>query len=946
MTLFVIHTALLLALSWAGCRSLCRSWIDRTLGALLLAWGNLIVTSLALSTVSQLGEPSWYFRTSLLTALLTWLLLRQLAPEPETERDPLDSPSDFRSTALFFAALAPVVWIALRIALTYEPNNYDSLTYHLPRAMFYLGQGNLAHFDTGNPRQIYFPLNYNLLQAFVLVYAPPRQYLNLLNLAVWAASGLAVWRLSRLCAVSVRTALLATWLTLTSTQILAQATATTNDLPTGAGLLAALVFLMRWRKSRLMRDAVLAGLAVGLAAGAKLTVIFFVPTAGLLIAGPALLAWRRGELRAYLFGLQSWIPAAMLALVLAAPFAVINLAEKGEWLNKTYDFTLNRPFSLACVAQTAKAYLVQLFIEPLHRFTFDLTLTQQLNEWSSAFFFPHWNANYAFSPLYLFPPDLNEDHVWFGFTGPAILLAGVFCLLRRRQGLPFWLGALGLGWFATYFLLNKWSLYNQRYFVPAILVLGPCLSVVLQAGLDRVSLSRFTRFLGASLAIASVWLAGIYLFANTSRPYAPLWEGKPAPPALPALPALMVQRLADQPRVNIDSTDGNERIFLLMTMGHNQRFTARDRTVPDAYNVYSEWGFVRKVAYSNIEQLSSYTIVDFPTKRTAGVEFLGTLGAGQPALDYYGLAPHPENLPGNGTNRHVLVNFYYGPREPNRYAKLRIKVAGLNLPDHARLKVGVDYTDGTSEVLATFKATGDAPVSVTRPFRRFTLRIEDEVDGRTLGKMELPYLEREGSADSEAPDDPISLFSDELVTASPRPHLLTEGLAAPEGPYPQWDLPMIRWAKSPILRLEIPAQKHLSRIEFSFELRLHARDSAQFDILFNGELIEACEWNTATGWYIRRYNLTPKPGANVIEIRNVSVESQPDWLGYLARYPDVKAYVLSQGVPLEKGAREHYEAFGKKEHRILHSKRHTVTIPGDQLYYLFRTLRVDGYRTP
>ncbi|MCF7689280.1 MAG: hypothetical protein K9N01_13385 [Cephaloticoccus sp.] len=687
---------------------------------------------------------------------------------------------------------------------------------------------------------------------------------------------------------------------------------------------------------------------MGLAIGSKLTVIFFVPAGGLLIAFLVFQHYRQAGVTPILRGVRAWVLPGLLSFTLAAPFALINLAEAGEWINKTYDFTLNRPFSFACAAQTTSAYLVQMFLEPLHRFTFDLKLTEELNRWGTHTFFPHWNGAYAFSPLYLFPPDLNEDHVWFGLTGPLILFAAVFALFRSRgrQAPAAWLAWIGLGWFVAYFLLNKWSLYNQRYFVLPMLILSPALATLIDRAWAKPNRQRLTRNLFAFFALSALWLAGVYLFQNTSRPYAPLWAGQPPPPALPSLPSVMVDRLSGQTKVNIDSTDGNERIFLLMNLGHNQRFTSYDRTDPDAYNVYSEWGFVRKVAYSNIEQLSSYTVVDFPTKKTAGVEFLGTIGAGQPALDYYGLAAHPELAPATSTNRHVLVNFYYGPRDPGRYAKLRIKVAGLNQPDEARLKVGVDYEDSTSEVLATFAETGDAMASVTRPFRRFTLRLEDKTDGRTVGSMDLPYRVRDESTEDEAPYNPIYLFSDQLVTAHPKSRIVIEGLAPPEGPYPQWDLPLIRWAKAPVLRLEIPAQKHLSRLELSFDLRLHTRDSAHFDIIFNGELVEACAWDTATGWFIRKIPLTPKPGPNVIEIRNVAVGTEPDWLDYLERYPDVKAYVVSQGIPLEQGARKHYETFGKKEHRLLHLKRQTVTLPGDQLYYLFRNLRVEGYRMP
>ena len=950
MALYLAHTVILLAASFAAARWLIRAGLERLLVAGLLAWGNIVVTCLLLAGLHHLGDPAWFFRSSLGLALVTWWLMRKVAPEPVPAAAP-HAPENQPSPMLlagFFLTLAPVAYAGIRIACTYVPNNYDTLAYHLPRAMFYLGQNHLAHFDTGNPRQIYFPLNYNLLQLFGLIYSPPLQVANFFNLAAWGAAGLAIYRLCRQSALSANAALLATWLALTSTQVLAQATATTNDLPVGAGLLCALVFALRWQKSRQTRDALIAGLAAGLTAGAKLTVIFFGPAAGLIVLALGYQHWRRGESRRFFTGVRAWVGPGLLAFGLGSPFALINLAQKGEWINKTYDFTLNRPFSLACAMQTAEAYLVQLFIEPLHRFTFDLKFTSELNTWGIRTFFPHWNEAYAFSPLYLFPPDLNEDHVWFGFTGPVILLAALFCLSRwRRVSTPaLWLAALGVGWLATYFLLNKWSLYNQRYFVPAILVMSPCLAALFDAGWASPIFRRSTRTLIAGLAVCALWLDGVYLFQNTSRPYAPLWAGDPAPPALPNLPPLMVQRLTGQSHINIDSTDGNERIFLLMTLGRHQRFTSFGKVNPDFYNVFSEWGFPRKVAYSNIEQRSSYTIVDIPTKRTAGVEYLGTIGVGQPALDYYGLLPRPDRVPSSEGNRHALVVLNYGPHAPDRYRYMLIKVAGLNPSDQARLTVGVEYEDGTTESLATFAETGQTPASVTRPFRRFTIRVADQASDREIGAIDIPYLSRDKPADDTTPYNPASLFTEELVDPKPTAKIVTEGLAPAEGPYAQWDLPIVRWDKVPAMRLEIPSSTGLGRIEVSFGVRPQARETAQLDVVFNGELVKSYKLEGRTTWLDQTLSLKPQPGNNILEFRNVSAETEADWVDYVERYPDIKAYLVSQKIPFEKGGKEHWEQNGRHETRTLHLKpRKIETIESSPpLYFVFRSLRVEGFK--
>ncbi|MSU45593.1 MAG: hypothetical protein EXS42_00335 [Lacunisphaera sp.] len=277
MDVFLLHCLLLIWTSIGAARQLTGQTADRLLAAALLAWGNIVATSLLLASLHRLGDPAWFFGTSGLLAGLTCLLMLKVRPEssPVTET-PAAKPNPWLAGA-FILTLAPLALVCLGIVYTYQPNDEDSFTYHLPRAMYYLGQNSLAHFDASDLRQIYPPFNYNLLQAFALIYSPPLQCLNLFNPLAWAVSGIAIFRLCRLCGLGPNASLVATWLAITSTPVLAQATGTSNDLPAGAALLCALVFALAWRQTRRTRDALLAGLATGLAVGSNLTILYFIP---------------------------------------------------------------------------------------------------------------------------------------------------------------------------------------------------------------------------------------------------------------------------------------------------------------------------------------------------------------------------------------------------------------------------------------------------------------------------------------------------------------------------------------------------------------------------------------------------------------------------------------------------------------------------------------------
>ena len=250
MTLLLVHGLLLLCLSYAAARRLAAHPVDALLSAALLFWGNIVVVCLLLSSLGRLNDGSWVFRTSLLLGLATLLAVRRWAGP---DRGLAEPEGGKRSPWLIAAAavtLLPILAANLAIAATYEPNNFDTLTYHLPRVMYYLGHNSLAHFETADFRQVYYPFDFNLLQLLCLVYWAPLQAVNFFDVAAWVIVGLGVYRISRLGGCSFNASLIAAGLTCTATETLAQATSTILDLPAAAAFACALAFALRWRIAR------------------------------------------------------------------------------------------------------------------------------------------------------------------------------------------------------------------------------------------------------------------------------------------------------------------------------------------------------------------------------------------------------------------------------------------------------------------------------------------------------------------------------------------------------------------------------------------------------------------------------------------------------------------------------------------------------------------------
>lgn len=949
MTLLLAHIFGLLFVTGAYSFRVYQHRIDRVLATSVTAWANIVVTGLALSVTNRLGDPILFVRVSMLLAFLMlpvgYLIMRR-EPSPSPQQQRITGKVNWLPVIIFTLTIVPLVAASFLVALAYPLSNYDSLTYHLPRVMFYLGHGSLAHFETENIRQIFFPFNLSLLHLAVLQHGIGfEKLLTLLNIGFWLGAGAAIYRICRLASYSIGASLAATWLAMTSTQILAQATATTNDLPTAAALLMAVVFFQNWMHARRSVDALMSGMALGLAFGSKLTAVFFIPPA-LLIAG--LLAYRyRNSISFHVLIRQArvWLIPLVIFVVLVAPFAIYNMKASGYWMTDQFDFTLNKPFSFDVFRQTAKAYLLQFFIEPFHRFTLDLSVTEALNHLVESLLFPNWNPAYAFSPLYIFPPDLNEDHVWFGFAGAFVIVSALSSVLRDRNRMTVITGLaiLGLGWLLFYFALNKWSLYIQRYFVLPFLLMVPSVAYYFDKTSAWYAPRSITRIAVATLFVTAFWFSISYLIQNTARPLLPLvFKSIQKPQELPISSELSAA-LSGHARINMSLAGGNERVFPLMRASSGKAFTSASDIKEDAFNLISKWAFTKDAVYHNIAAKESYTLLPLLAKRTVGIEALGTVGMGVEEFAYFGLAPYADRLKSSAQNSNILVCVKYKRAEPDRFMNSRLQLLGLNLTDGLAAMILAEYPDGSKVFLAQVRDASEVLLPLKTSPVRLLIEFHDVAGGFVAARGEIPFKTLETKT-PDLPDDPDNVFTHDFIGKGSESDSYVTGLASQEGPYPQWSLPLFRWAKQQSVRIVSPAHEGLKNIRLVFSARLQVRDNAELELLHNNKRVKLYHLTGKTTWLDDRVDLPAAPGENIIELRDTLADVRPDWNAYLSTNPDALRWVKAQGLAHELGAEQHFERIGRKEGRDLPFKQMTgiKNVPPESLFFVFRKLQLVG----
>jgi 4-amino-4-deoxy-L-arabinose transferase-like glycosyltransferase len=234
------------------------------------------------------------------------------------------------------AAIALLLVLILTTGLASAPNNYDSMTYHLPRVMHWLQSESVAHYYTPITRQLYQPpfAEYAIAHVISLTrtdrFAFLVQWLALLGCAV----GVSVIARQLGCGPLGQT--LAATIFVMAPMAILQGSSTQNDLVVTFWIVVAVVAVLDSARDRWLR-CLLAGGAIGLALLTK-------GTAGILLA-PFVLWLAVDMVRRYRrAAIVPLAAAALIAVSLNAPHAYRNVEtfgspfgdEQAQYLNDEY----------------------------------------------------------------------------------------------------------------------------------------------------------------------------------------------------------------------------------------------------------------------------------------------------------------------------------------------------------------------------------------------------------------------------------------------------------------------------------------------------------------------------------------------------------------------------------------------------------------------------------
>jgi hypothetical protein len=364
--------------------------------------------------------------------------------------------------AIAAAALALVLTIAV------APSNWDSMTYHLSRAAYWLQQHSARQIPGGSLRQLNSAPNGEILQAWTMgITGTDRfvgvvQWLSLLGVAACVYLG------ARLLDFARGAALFAAALFVVLPEPILQASSTQNDLVVALFVAAAAVFGMRGLRDGALGDLVVAALAVGLAIGTKGTTLALLPSLAIIFA---VTAWRARTAR-----------RVMAAGLAAAVVAVVALGAWGYVLNLHGQRSL---FGNLTQATKREAKIPSNAVRVVWTFAdspgvsvpwFDAIATKAAHVTVGHLEIPNQFGFFADSAI-------SEDTSAYGIVGWwALLPVLVFFMFSRRAGPRRLLAGAGLVGLAAFAVAFEYNIWVGRLLLPTVALVMPLCAVLARRG--------------------------------------------------------------------------------------------------------------------------------------------------------------------------------------------------------------------------------------------------------------------------------------------------------------------------------------------------------------------------------------------------------------------------------------------------------------------------------
>ncbi len=388
----------------------------------------------------------------------------------------VDAARTHPAVAILSLVVAAALVVELVLAIAVCPNNWDSMTYHLSRAAYWLQHHSAMQWPAGSIRQNFSPPNAEMLAAWTMALRGTDQLANLVQWTALLGLAAGIFSICRLIAFPMFASLFAAACFVAMPQPLLQATSTQNDLVVSLFVVSAILFGIRSLRDHSRGDLTVAAASLGLAIGTKGTTMIAAPSLALVI-GYAL--WRYRPPRRFVliscgaclcgvlaFGAFNYVQTVRNTGTAYGPLAAM--------VERTSPLKINVGRVMWTFADSPGTPVPWL----------ELGMRRPFQAMFGGLKHPRFGLEVD--------AGVHEDTSAFGLVGLLVLLPIMAVTAIRRRSPP-WQRAFalaGLGYIVAFSITTEWNPWIGRVLVPGVAISAPLLAgIALRPWLSGVVLA-------------------------------------------------------------------------------------------------------------------------------------------------------------------------------------------------------------------------------------------------------------------------------------------------------------------------------------------------------------------------------------------------------------------------------------------------------------------------
>ena len=417
--------------------------------------------------------------------------------------------------------LATITASSTVIAIFAPPNNWDSMTYHIPRMEHWFQNGSMWFYETNNDRQLWMQsFNSHLFLIAKALNLPEFSY-NFVQLVAFMLILMLTVQVLYSCNKPKKMILSTVLIVATIPNLIVQVPTTQSDVLAGLALLLNFIYLKQIIEGNQDRKtSILFGMSFAIATFSKGTLFAYLAVSGLYVLIASILKFKKR------------FPVATLSfvgftMILNSFTWIQSIARFGSISGPqtTSERFVQSPISSGFTPRDIIASFIHFTTNNLQSYSHELNATIFEITYKIADFFridlladsnswPNWNpSDGTFTNIFQMSFGVNEDAA---VSPILIFLLFAMCifeykLIVRKNYLLLSLNSVVLVYYFLTIIILRWNLFLDRYFIPVAILSIICIVMALSAN------KKNTRILISLSLIATIYSLP-YVFRSEIRP--------------------------------------------------------------------------------------------------------------------------------------------------------------------------------------------------------------------------------------------------------------------------------------------------------------------------------------------------------------------------------------------------------------------------------------------